>query len=140
MNLLECSGPIDKQAARVIRKARPEDVWIPKIKETEHQRHSQNVLPTAPIPRAASQMKEVLGKRRDRLTVVGYAKEQNSRKPAKWVVRCDCGNFEHRSSILRWLGTDARDMCLECRKRTFLTHGEWSSREKPDRNQFSLSK
>jgi hypothetical protein len=127
--LLDCSGPIDKNAARVIRKARPEDVWIPKANAFDHIRHSENVLQTKPIPLASIQMAEIIGERRDRFTVIGYAADQNKNKPAKWVVRCDCGNYEHRSRILRWLFTEAPDMCVECRLREYLTKGYSLPRE-----------
>ena len=118
--LLSTPLPVDRVAARVTRKARPENLWQPAVKEVESKAFSREVIATQPPP---SEMRaEVLAeifrlKRRDRLTVVGYSAKQppaSSGKGAKWVVRCDCGNYEERTRILRWLGTDATDMCVEC--------------------------
>lgn len=124
MKLEECSGPIDKNAYRVIRPARKEDVWLPKPKESVQIAHSENFLKVSPIPKGCEHMSSVLGKRRDRMVIFGYSADQPKGKNAKasWVVRCDCGNFETRTQILRWLGTSAPDMCRECRNRAFLTN------------------
>jgi hypothetical protein len=51
----------------------------------------------------------------------------------KWVVRCDCGKYEHRTKILRWLGTDATDLCRECRRRTRILFRWWRPGEKATR-------
>lgn len=136
MKLLECSGPIDKKAYKVVKKARLEDVWTPKPKTASHIIRSENVLRTRPLPKSAKHMDVVIGKKRGRMTVVGYSEKQPSGdKPAAWVARCDCGNFEHRTKILRWLGTDAQDMCTECRNREFLTKGSSFDREKANRSE-----
>lgn len=127
--LLETPLPINRDAAKVVRKASKDDVWMPSIVVLDHTQHSPNVLPTkTPPPNADT---SVIGKRRDRMVVVGYAASQpkGKYKNARWVVRCDCGNYEHRTKIFRWLGTDCVDMCLECRKRTYLTKGDFSPRE-----------
>ena len=140
MKLEECTAPIDKNAYRVIRPARKEDVWLPKPKEARHIAHSENFIAVKPVPASCSHMESVVGKRRGRMVVFGYAAVQPERKNKKaaWVVRCDCGNFEHRSSILRWLGTDAPDMCTECRNREFKTRGEFFPREKAKRETLQV--
>lgn len=133
--IFNCIGPIDKQAARVIQKARPADVWMPKPKNADHMARSENVLRIGPIPKNCNGMENVVGKRRGTLTVVGYADPQPNRASgAAWVVRCDCGNYEHRSRILRWIGTQAHDMCSECRVRHYKSKGDWSPREKAHRS------
>jgi hypothetical protein len=64
------------------------------------------------------------------MTVLGYAATQGGKKQgAKWVVRCDCGNHEFRSHIIRWLGTEAPDMCRECRTRIYRMRGETFPKE-----------
>lgn len=120
--------PVDRLARRVTSPARPENLWQPAVSVPPGTAFSREALPTAAIPSAAPPgLHSVVGRRRDRLVVVGYAAKQGSKsKPAKWVVRCDCGNYEHRSSILRWLGTNALDMCIECRKRVYITKGQWA--------------
>ncbi len=129
LKLLTNPLPIDRLARKVVAKAKPENVWMPSVYVDENTKHSRNGLAIKRIPSNADHT--LLGRRRDRLTIIGYAADQpaGKHKPARWVVRCDCGNYEHRSSILRWLGTDAPDMCLECRKRTYITKGEYSPRE-----------
>lgn len=123
-NLLDTPLPVDRVARRVTRKAKPEDVWMPSVVVPETKKFSREVLAVTEAPRnpvAQRIAHEVIGKRRDRLVVIGYAKDQGSQKQsAKWVCRCDCGNFEHRTRILRWLGTADTNMCQECQKRSFL--------------------
>ena len=96
------------------------------------------VLATAPLPKTAlacnPQLSGLTGRRRDRMTLVGYAAEQGSKKQnAKWVARCDCGNYEYRTRVIRWLGTEAPDMCRECRTRAYKLRGEWAPRSPAER-------
>ena len=131
--LLQNPLPIDRAAARVTRAAKPEHLWRPMPKEAPHLTPVGAVLATAPIPRAAAnsrpELQELAGKRRDRMVIVGYAADQGSQnQSARWVVRCDCGNYEHRTRVLRWLGTAAPDMCRECRNRAYKLRGEWNQR------------
>jgi hypothetical protein len=133
--LLQNPLPIDRVAARVVKAARPENLWRPLPKPVSDAVHPGDVPATKPLPastlRAAPHLADLIGKRRDRLRVVGYAAEQLSARHSdtRWVVRCDCGNYEYRKRIFRWLGTQAPDMCRECRVRTYKTRGEWASRE-----------
>lgn len=103
-------------------------------KSAPHLVQPGTVLATMPLPPMVAacmpELTRIPGKRRDRMVVVGYAADQFASKQAKWVVRCDCGNFEHRTRILRWLGTQAPDMCRECRNRAFKLRGEWNPRDK----------
>lgn len=119
-------GPaaVNSTAHRVVKPAAPQNVWSPKPGPMPHHRISDVPLATAPIPRAApAPMRELVGKRRGRMTIYGYAADQGGGVSAKWVARCDCGNYEHRTRILRWLHTQADDMCAECLVRRKLTHG-----------------
>jgi len=132
IKLLQNPLPINRLAARVIRKAKPEDVWDPIPNPIENYAESENVLRTKNLPESAPRsLLEVVGKRRGQMVVVGYAAEQSDskKKSARWVVRCDCGRYEHRTSILRWLGTDALDMCRLCQHRTYKIKGEWQPRK-----------
>ncbi len=133
--LLQNPLPIDRVAARVASAARPENLWRPTPKAAGHHRANSNFLKTAPLPSGAIKanpaLSGIVGKRRDRMVVVGYAEDQGSEKQSsKWVVRCDCGNYEHRKRILRWLGTAAEDMCSECHKRNYLLNG-WEPSKPP---------
>lgn len=124
-------APANGTAARVIGKAKEENQWRPMPKERDNYVASSNVLPTIPLPFGSPvAAHDLIGKRRDRLIVIGYSAEQGSKKQqAKWVVRCDCGNYEHRTRIFRWIGTKAPDMCRECAKRTYILKGETWPRE-----------
>jgi hypothetical protein len=120
--LLRSPRPIDRVAARVVKKAKPEDLWAPDIRK-DNRAFSSEFLPTKELPanaiKASPELAKLVGRRRGRMTIIGYAAYQgNMRGPAKWVVRCDCGNYEHRQSIFRWLGTEADDMCWVCDKRS----------------------
>jgi hypothetical protein len=123
--LLETPIPIDRVAARVFQGAHVDNKWAPQHTRVKTRPFSNNIIPMSPIPNGMQ--KEIIeaiknNPRRSRMVVVGYAKKQGAKdKPAKWVVRCDCGNYETRNRILRWLGTDAFDACTECRDRMFRT-------------------
>ena len=126
--LLQNPLPIDRVAARVSRAARPEDIWRPMPKEMPNLTPVGAFLQTKKVPwislNGNPKLAELPGKRRGRMVVIGYAADQGSKKQgARWVVRCDCGNLEHRSAIIRWLGTDADDMCRECRTRAYKLRG-----------------
>lgn len=120
-DLLVSHRPVDRVAYRVIKKAKPEDKWEPTYKIDRNKAFSRERLELVPLPHemAVRQVaKQVTGQRRGRMTVLGYAgKTEAKHCKARWVVRCDCGNYEHRTQILRWIGTDADDACVECRAR-----------------------
>ena len=132
--LLQNPLPIDRVAARVTKAAKATDIWAPKPKPKADFAESAEVLRTAPLPKGAPrELLALAGKRRGRMVIVGYAAEQGAGCSAKWVVRCDCGKYEHRTKILRWLGTDATDLCRECRHRTHKLFGWWRPSEKATR-------
>lgn len=131
--MLQNPLPIDRTARRVVRSAKPEDLWRPMPKAVNALCPPGSVLATTSIPLAAiksnSDLKSVVGHRRGRMVVIGYAANQeHAKESAYWVARCDCGNHEYRKRILRWIGTDAPDMCRECRTRMFHIHGEFMPR------------
>lgn len=135
VKMLQNPLPIDRVAARVVKKAKPEDLWRPMPKAADHLVPPGSVLATAPLSMAAIKSNPALvsvpGSRRGRMLILGYAAEQSALRNtgARWVARCDCGNQEYRSRILRWLGTDAPDMCRECRNRIYKMRGEFFQRE-----------
>lgn len=120
--LLTSPLPVDRVAARVVKKAKPESLWAPAVNYHQQHVHSKNVLPTKPLPfNAPADILRVVGQRRGRMKVIGYAANQGSQnKSARWVVRCDCGNYEQRTGILRWLSKPEGDQCCECHKRQWL--------------------
>jgi hypothetical protein len=133
--LLQNPLPIDRVAARVTKAAKAEHLWAPQPKPKSDFAESGEVLRTAPLPLGAPrELLALKGQRRGQMVVVGYAADQGiGSGGAKWVVRCDCGRYEHRTRILRWLGTDATDLCRECRHRTHKLRGWWRPAEKATR-------
>jgi len=132
--------PINRVAYRVVKKAAPEDVWRPTSKPDATRVSSPNFLGVVSAslknPLAREVQEKVVGKRRGRLVVVGYAKQQSdNEKKARWVVKCDCGNYETRRRIFRWLNTQETDMCVECSNREYLLkRGELPPKEKAVRH------
>lgn len=127
--------PIDRVSQRVVKKAKPEEIWQPlPCLPAEHVQPGQ-VLRTVPIPKGTPKaMLDIIGTRRGRLRLIGYAADQGGGSHgARWVVRCDCGNYEHRVRILRWAGTKADDMCRECAKRFYVFKGYQPALPKAER-------
>jgi hypothetical protein len=133
--LLQNPLPIDRVARRVTKKAKAEDVWMPQPKFCPDAVTSSEVLAVTTLPGSVpAHIRDLVGKRRGRMVIVGYSANQGSGCTAKWVVRCDCGNYGHRKRIVRWLGTMADDMCAECQRRGWLLRGgRHSTIEKAER-------
>jgi len=132
VKLLQNHLPIDRVAARVIKKAKPENQWRPLPRVWDDNAFSAEVLRTKELPKAApKELRNLVGRRRDRLTIVGFAEDQPTGKNAsgRWVVRCDCGNYEGRSHILRWLGTAGTDHCIECETRRRKRKTTWAGED-----------
>jgi hypothetical protein len=133
--LLTAPLPVNRVARRVVKQARPEDVWLPQPKPAAHYVGSSNALPIIAIPAAVpAAVRDVVGRKRDRMTVIGYAAHQpenKQKKGAVWVVRCDCGTYEHRRNILRWLHTLEVDSCRECQRRRYLLNGSFAPARPP---------
>lgn len=94
---LAAATPNDATAARVVSPGT--DPCMPAVKFPPGYFHS-DVCPklVSPLPeRVQALAVEYVGERLGRLTVVGLADIRRGEKKAKWVVRCDCGAFEHRS-------------------------------------------
>lgn len=104
--------PVDRQAAVLLSKGVA--CVLPKMPPTLlHQE--------APIPFTRNgRLLELLGhnnltgKRRGRLVVQGLAKYI----PKRWVVRCDCGTYEVRTSKAIRNDSNAVDACVRCKQLT----------------------
>lgn len=73
-------------------------------------------LPTRPWPATARGQDNLTGRIIGRLTVVGLSADSaKSEGGARWVVRCACGNYEHkRTRALRNPVFPSRMMCRRC--------------------------
>ena len=109
------SSPNNADAARAVA---PGTHYEPEIPYTQpHFSNPPDMLPTNVLDADNLNFHaKFVGKTRDRLTVMGYAKAQETINPAdpRWVVRCVCSHYEYRrSSVL--LSQDADGfMCQNC--------------------------
>lgn len=74
--------------------------------------------PTKPVP---STIKNLIGFKKGRLTVVGYLgfkQIKNGLRRNKWLVRCICGRYEVRTqdTLMRQKTAHIEDMCQICQK------------------------
>jgi hypothetical protein len=121
--LLQNPLPVDRVAARVVKRG---EQWQTPMKPAPHHVESKLPIPIKPFEASVvDRVRQLVGRKRGRLTVLGLAESQGtSRQQAKWVVRCDCGNYERRTRIERWLNQPGDDACRECRARYFIFNGE----------------
>jgi hypothetical protein len=116
--------PINKDAYRIIKKAKRDDVWENPYKAPATASFSKNVLkvvkPTKSIV-VNGVYEKLIGKRRGKMVIVGLAPKTNGPgECGRWVCRCDCGNYETRRTPERWLKVEHSDSCQECQKRDYL--------------------
>ncbi len=108
------STPADIVAARV--------VWFTGTRYSPTNKtfacvHSSTPLPTRDLPRGTVDLR---GIHFGRFTVVGLSSQlrpSNSSRGAAWVVRCNCGNFAHRTAKAIRNPNNSTDSCEECRRR-----------------------
>lgn len=116
------SAPINKEAAVARDGSGDQFNSIKRICQI----HSRECLPTIPCPK---NKKNLTGKKRDRLTVIGlYAGEDNPKavesKGSLWVCKCVCGAYVTRRQHKLAKDTTTIDACDECRQLEYLKHVE----------------
>lgn len=112
--LLSSSAPVDRTAARVVGKGFHHEV---KVKAGDTQTWDAPPL-SAPRPAAAA---DYTGVRRGFMTAFRY--HEAGKNGSKWLVRCDCGNYEVRS-IKKWAERqDLPDGCTRCRRVHYVKTG-----------------
>jgi hypothetical protein len=121
MNLhgIVTSAPIDKEAALV---TNPGEQYIPKGKLQGH--HWKVCPPLRNIPRVAHNspfFENLKGKRVGRFTVLGLwevtkLKDSKYKRKAIWICKCDCGDFEGRTSRALKNPDNSEDRCWYCRQ------------------------
>ena len=55
-----------------------------------------------------------------RFTVIGILKEHGRKGRARWVVRCQCGDYEFRSAKAITNPENGGDRCMDCRQVDYL--------------------
>lgn len=109
---LAASSPLNTTAARVVSGGENYD---PKINFANHW-HSDCPPKMRRIPEISLQTcGDLIGKKFGRLTVIGLADDYNPKQPARWVVRCACGDYEHRSARAIRNPKNDQDRCLKCK-------------------------
>lgn len=105
--------PADITAAKVISKG---EQFTPNQK-THDMFHSETCPPLRKVPWGSQNVDNLIGKRIGRLVVIGLAQHKKTTgKPQRWVVRCDCGDYEYRSARAIRNPDNHGDRCLKCRK------------------------
>lgn len=106
--------PINKTAARVVSAG---EQYVPNKKHGSYL-HSELPLPTRRIPSDAPDLR---GIRFGSFRVVGLGEQGVGRRGnAPWVVRCDCGRYEHRTAKAIRNPRNTEDACNICRHTAFL--------------------
>ena len=101
------SAPTNKSAALVTGKGIH---WDPKKKlYAPWDVSSDTPLPIFPLPKSP-ECNGIVGSRFGRFVVKGYGGK--SAQGARWVVRCDCGTYEHRK--IKGLRYGIEPMCVQC--------------------------
>ena len=113
---LAAAKPNDATAGRVV--APSTDNYAPAVQFPPGYFHSDVCPPlVSRLPEDVQALAdEYVGERIGRLTVVGLADLRRGKEKAKWVVRCDCGAFEHRGmkAIRETLRSGQRGAATQC--------------------------
>jgi hypothetical protein len=118
------SAPVNKQAAKVLGGG---EHWVPRWRP-------DNVLRWDAPPKmkaVPNGVPNLVGIRFGRFTVIGLLDCENKDK-AKWVCRCVCGTYEHRSAKAIRNPINVNDRCRHCgylwnlKRRSFFERtGKW---------------
>ena len=60
---------------------------------------------------------DMIGLRRGKLTIVAHSprtEQDGKNSPAKYIAKCDCGDFVIRTKPLKWHAIQAPDACPKC--------------------------
>jgi hypothetical protein len=104
-------APLDAKAAKVLGGG---EHWKPLRKyDPRFVREEEGALAFTPFTTGHG---DITGQRFGRLVVKGLSVIQNKKKPANWVVRCDCGAYEHRKrkALVNPAGIREARMCRQC--------------------------
>lgn len=108
---LATSSPLDATAARVTSQGTH---YEPKVAYAEH-KHWDTPPPMKPLPNNPT-IRNMVGRKFGRLTVVGLGdtKRGTGSSGASWVVRCACGDYEHRKTKAIENPLNSEDRCRKC--------------------------
>lgn len=112
---LMASVPINETAARVTSNSHEMAPEGPKLDTT----FSHWKAPPCVQPVHLSQP-NMAGERFGRFTVVGYLGKLTKSAKGRWLVRCQCGDYEARTQRAIENPANYDDMCYVCRDEAFL--------------------
>lgn len=108
------AAPVDRVAASVLRGGAS---WEPKRRPADCERHwtdyPTHLVVPKPRPGHRSTFVDLTGRRVGRLTVVAFLGKPNPKDKARWLVKCDCGDYEGRTA--KAINERSDDMCVNCR-------------------------
>lgn len=119
-NAIVTSAPLNKDAA-IARDGRGVG-FEPKLKAAPDITHSELPLPTAPVVKGSLDLTGT--KFGAAMTVMGKAPAKIGNNAAAWVVRCACGNYEHRTAKAIRNPRNDQDRCRPCRQVEYLKRRE----------------
>ena len=115
--LLQNPLPIDRVAARVLRGKG--EHWEPTGNPMKRG-PGDNLIGPTPGKAMPATATDYTGERRGRLVAFRYLDGK------RWVMRCDCGAFEHRD-IKKWIDRVLLDECHRCNDARYAKTGHWYS-------------
>ena len=122
------SNPVNATASRVTSKGIH---WESQNPPPEYHWHSDAPPKLKPVGGNGSPLfVDLTGVRQGRLTVIGYLGKLNPKASARWLVRCDCGDYEARSAraIKQHRGNDEA-CCWNCDHLLKIKAGHWKPKE-----------
>lgn len=113
------NNPINKIAANVVAKS------LDKGTNYHPGNHLTSALPLPIIQYTGLRKDDLIGKRKGRFVVIGLSASfiGSSGKGLRWVVKCDCGRYEIRTTTTIKKGSHI-DSCLDCKKTASLRRKE----------------
>lgn len=106
------SSPMNATAARVV--SRGGEHFTPNMVMPDHVKHWDYPPTTLPLPSPGKSFVDLTGTRFGRFRVVGYMGKRRDDRPAQWLVRCDCGDYETRSTKAIKRAAEGADRCYVC--------------------------
>lgn len=99
----------------------------PKRRVTAHAQPAMPVMPDSEY--------DYTGLRRGAVTAVFWKRKTINGKSSVWVVQCDCGYYEYRIRLNRWLSKadPETDMCEVCEREKEMERGPSSKQTRPER-------
>ncbi|RUR43375.1 hypothetical protein [Vreelandella populi] len=88
-------------------------------------------MDTPPLrPKPPARYKNFEGCRSGRLVAIFWWKKTRSGQASVWLVKCDCGRYEFRRQLSRWLKkVDSNEMCEVCEREKEMLSQQKSSRK-----------